>query len=84
MGTAEYGVRKGQFYRTKPQKKGSHWRYVQIIGISRGQQPKTTFVEVTKSGNKKPGKFNFGRAWLQFREGKWYMPQAYESVKILT
>lgn len=82
MGDPTIAVKKGQFYRTRPQRKGAHWRYARIIGVSKGQQPKVTYVEVTKTGKKKSS--IVGRAWLQIREGEWQLPEAYELVTIPT
>ena len=73
-------VRKGQLYRSRS-KVGQPWRYVKITGGSRGNQPRAAWKEVTRAGNKKRnGEFPNGRSWLQWRDEKWQMPEAYDLV----
>ena len=54
---------------------------MKITGVSRGNQPIASWKEVTRAGNKKRnGEFPNGRSWLQWRDEKWQMPEAYDLV----
>lgn len=74
----------GQYYKTTPAS-GGHSKYIRIMRVSRGQQPKATVRRTTRSGNLKTGKdaYSFS-VWLTFNQGlsQWVMPSSYELVEL--
>jgi len=72
------GVKKGQVYQYKPNKKGARLKFFKIVGVSKGQQPKASYRQITKSGALVPKKHkwepNISTAWLSWNGTQWAFP----------
>ena len=71
----ERGVTKGQVYCTRPKQKGAQLKFVQIVGVSYGQQPKATYRQITKAGKAKSSPI---RCWLTWSGKQWTMSSTWE------
>jgi hypothetical protein len=80
-------VRAGEIYRVP--RKGKPAAFVKITRVVKGvvvkvrgklhyAQPKVAFKRVTKMGKKRAGEKHPAKHWLQFRDGAWHLPAAWE------
>ena len=71
-------VIKGQVYQYKANKKGSHLRFFKIVGVSKGQQPKASYRQITRSGNLVSKKHKWEptitTTWLSWEDAQWVFP----------
>ena len=74
-------VSRGQVYASRPDRHGARERFIAIVGLSRGQQPRATWREVTRTGRLKNRKSGAPvTTFLTCVDGSWQMPSRYRLV----
>ena len=74
-------VRAGQVYWSRPSKPNARKKFVRVVRVTKGQQPKVTVRSVTSTGKKKPTRYvSTFQVWLTYSMEMrgWVMPSSYQ------